>query len=225
MSTTRVFLLASALARLIEKERGSHLVRQGFFPDRTGRSAHVQVAGETGHLILVSHPSTSPLEEPAEISRPQAEALLELTAGQTEYLSIPMDIGSHSATIQRFVTPASLDLISIAFRQDKMARKFQPPAWFGPEVTSEPTYQVRSLALTGLPSTPEVEVTNEALHNLLDVLDNRAGEPQPQPTRVARAPEALEPILDPEAERELDGLNIEDSVIRELARSLQPKGR
>jgi CYTH domain-containing protein len=212
MSTTRVFLLASSLARLIEKERGSHLVRQGFFPDRTGRSAHVQMAGETGHLILVSQPSTSPLEEPAEISQPQAEALLELTAGQTEYLSIPIDIGSHSATIQRFVTPAPLDLISVAFRQDKMARKFQPPVWFGPEVTSEPTYQVRSLALTGLPATPEMEVTDTALHSLLDALGDRAGEPQPQPTWVAPEPETSEPILDPEAERE-------------LARSLQPQGR
>jgi CYTH domain-containing protein len=225
MSTTRVFLLASSLARLIEKERGSHLVRQGFFPNRTGRSAHVQVTGETGHLILVSQPSTSPLEEPAEIPRPQAEALLELTAGQTEYLSIPIDIGSHSATIQRFVTPTPLDLISIAFRQDKMARKFQPPVWFGPEVTSDPTYQVRSLALTGLPSTPEMEVTDAALHRLLDALGDRDGEPQPQPTWVAPEPETSEPILNPEAERELDGLNIEDSVIRELARSLQPQGR
>src|SRR5215211_4011935 len=177
MSTTRVFLLASALARLIERERGGHLVRQGFFPDRTGRSTHVQVAGETGHLILVSHHAAGPLEEPAEISRSQAEALLDLTAGWTEYLSIPIDMGSHSATIQRFVTPASLDLISIAFRQDKIARKFQPPVWFGPEVTSEPTYQVRSLALTGLPSAPEVEITNEALHSLLDALGDRAGEP------------------------------------------------
>ena len=224
MSTTRVFLLASALARLIEKERGGDLVRQGFFPERTGRSAHVQVSGNTGHLILVSQPSTSPLEEPAEISQPQAEALLELTAGQTEYLSIPIDIGSHSATIQRFVAPASLDLISVAFKHDKAARKFQPPVWSGPEVTSEPTYQVRSLALTGLPATPEVEVTNEALNSLLDTLGDRAGEPQPQPTRVARAPEVSEPVLDPKAERELDGLNIEDSVIRELARSLQPQG-
>ena len=43
MSTIRVFLLASSLGRLIEKERGSHLVRQGFFPDQLGRSAHVQV--------------------------------------------------------------------------------------------------------------------------------------------------------------------------------------
>ena len=88
MSTTRVFLLASALARLIEKERGGHLVRQGFFPEQPNRSAHVQVAGETGHLILVSQPSASPLEEPVEISRSQAEALLELTDGRIEYLSI-----------------------------------------------------------------------------------------------------------------------------------------
>jgi CYTH domain-containing protein len=225
MSTTRVFLLASALARLIERERGGHLVRQGFFPDRPGRSAHVQLAGDTGHLILVSHHATGPLEEPAEISRAQAEALLDLTAGWTEYLSIPIDTGSHSATIQRFVAPASLDLISVAFKHDKAARKFQPPVWFGPEVTSEPTYQVRSLALTGLPSTPGVEVTNESLNSLLDTLGDRAGESQPQPTKVSRVPETFETVLDPEAERELDGLNIEDSVIRELARSLKPQGR
>ncbi|QRM33508.1 hypothetical protein [Microvirga sp. VF16] len=225
MSATRVFLLASALARLIEKERGGRLVRQGYFPEGPGRSTHVEVTENAGHLILISHASTSPLEESAEISCPQAEALLELTAGQTEHLSIPIDIGSHSATIQRFVTPAPLDLISIAFKQDKMARKFQPPAWFGPEVTSEPAYQVRSLALAGLQSTLELEVTNEALHSLLDVLDNRAGEPQPQPTEVLRVPETSEAALDPEAEQELGRLNIEDSVIRELARSLQPQGR
>ena len=225
MSATRVFLLASALARLIEKERGGHLVRQGFFPDRSGQSAHVQVSGGTGHLILVSHHAAGPLEEPAEISRAQAEALLELTAGRTEYLSIPIDIGSHSATIQRYVTPASLDLISVAFKHDKAARKFQPPAWFGPEVTSDLGYGTRAIALAGPPSTPEMEVTDAALNSLLDALGDRAGEPQPQPTLVSRVPETFETVLDPEAERELDGLNIEDSVIRELARSLQPQGR
>ncbi|UVF22521.1 hypothetical protein HPT29_025575 (plasmid) [Microvirga terrae] len=225
MSTTRVFLLASALARLIERERGGHLVRQGFFPDRTDRSAHVQVSGETAHLILIAHHVAGPREEPAEISQAQAEALLELTAGQAEYLSIPMAIGSHGATIQRFVTPAPLDLISITFKQDKTARKFQPPAWFGPEVTSEAAYQVRSLALTGLPSVPAVEVTNEALHGLLDALDNRVGEPQLHPAEVSRVSETSEAALDPETDQELDGLNIEDRVIRELARSLQPQGR
>jgi len=225
MSTTRVFLLASALARLIEKERGGDLVRQGFFPERTGRSAHVQVSGNTGHLILVSQPPASPLEEPAEISRTQAEELLELTAGRIEYLSIPIDIGSHTATIQRFVTPGPLDLINLAFKHDKAARKFQPPAWFGPEVTSDLGYGTRAIAIAGLPSTPEVEVTDAALNSLLDTLDDRAGELQQQPTEVSRVSETFETVLDPEAERELDGLNIEDSVIRELARSLQPQGR
>jgi CYTH domain-containing protein len=154
MSTTRVFLLASALARLIEKQRGGHHVRQGFFPDRAGRSAHVEVAGDVGHLILVSLSSASPLEEPAAISRPQAEALLDLTAGRTEHLSLSVTIGSHSATIQRFIAPAPLDLISLAFKHDKTARKFQPPAWFGPEVTEDPGYRARSLALAGLPECP-----------------------------------------------------------------------
>jgi CYTH domain-containing protein len=225
MRTTRVFLLASALTRLVEKERGGHLVRQGFFPDRADRSAHVQVAGETGHLILVSQSEANPHEEPAEIARSQAEALLDLTAGRTEYLSLGLSLGSHTATIQRFITPAPLDLISVAFKHDTLARKFQPPAWFGPEVTSDPSYRPRALALAGLPSPPEVEVTDAALHSLLDALDNRTGEPQPQPSRVTRAPETSEPALDPEAEQDLDRLNIEDSVIRELAHSLQPQAR
>lgn len=225
MSSTRVFLLASSLARLIERERGGQLVRRGFFPEGPGRSTHVQLEGEAGHLVLVSHHPTGLPEDLAAISRLQAEALLELAAGHVELQSVGVDIGTHTAAIHRFISPGLLDLIAIVFKHDKAARKFQPPAWFGPEVTSEPTYQIRSLALTGLPSTPEVEVTNEALHRLLDTLGDRDGEPQPQPTWVAPEPETSEPILDPEAERELDGLNIEDSVIRELARSLQPQGR
>jgi CYTH domain-containing protein len=225
MSTTRVFLLASALARLLEKERGGHLVQQGFFPEGTGRSTHVQVSAEAGHLVLVSNPSASPLEEPAEISRSQAEALLDLAAGRTEYLSASLTIVSHTAAIQRFVTPGPLDLISMTFKHDKPARKFQPPAWFGPEVTSDPSYQSRAMALAGLPSTPEVEVTNEALNSLLDALDGHAEVIQPQPTQVAKTPGASESAFETEAEQELDRLNIEDSVTQELAHSLQPQGR
>lgn len=224
MSVTRVFLLASGLARLIERERGGRLVRLGFFPEGAGRSTHVQLDGEAGHLVLVSHSSTEPLKELAAISRLQAEALLELVAGQVELQNISVDIGSHTAVIHRIISPGPLDLITIVFREDKAARKFQPPAWFGPEVTADPTYQTRAIALAGLPSPAEVEVTDAALHSLLDILDDRAGEPQPQLSPVARAPEALEQTLDPEAERDVDRLHIEDSVIRDLARSLQPQG-
>ena len=155
----------------------------------------------------------------------QAEALLGLTVGQIEYLGIPVDIGSHTATIQRLLTPGPLDLISMTFKHDKAAGKFQPSAWFGPEVSADPSYRFRAIALNGLPSVPEVEVSNAALHSLLDVLHDRDQEAELHPTRRAQAPALSEPGFDAEAEQELDRLAIEDSVIRELARSLQPQGR
>ena len=116
MNFTRVFLLSPALARLIERERAGALIQQGYFPEHHGRSTSVRMTGDAGHLILASHSATGPVEDATEISLPQAEALLTLTAGQVEYLSIAIDIGSHAAIIQRFAAPGPLDLISMTFR-------------------------------------------------------------------------------------------------------------
>jgi hypothetical protein len=44
MSTSRDLLPASALAPLIETERGGDLVRQSYFADCEGRNTHVQVS-------------------------------------------------------------------------------------------------------------------------------------------------------------------------------------
>jgi len=162
MNTTRVFLLASGLARLIEKERAGERVQQGYFPEQADRSAHVQVTGQAGHLVLVSHAARGPIEDAAEISPAQAEALLELTTGRITFLSSTINTGSHTATIQRFHTPGPLDLISMAFKHDRAAQKFEPPAWFGPEVTADPSYRLRAIALDGSPPVPDVEVTNAA---------------------------------------------------------------
>jgi CYTH domain-containing protein len=225
MTSTRVFLLASGLARLIERERAGSLVRQGYFPEHPDRSTHVQLTGEAGHLVLASHSAKGLLEEAAEISLRQAEALLALCAGRVEYLSIAIGIGSHGASIQRFVSPGPLDLISMAFRDGKTARKFQPPAWFGPEISADPSYRLRSIALAGQPAETQVEVTNAALISLLDTLDHRDHEAEPRPTGRVQTATPPEAPFDAEAEQELDGLKIEDSVIRELARALQPQGR
>jgi CYTH domain-containing protein len=223
MSTARVFLLAPSLARLIEKERGGHRIRQGYFPERPGRSTHVQVEGETGQLILISNHPSGPVEEAADIPRSQAEALLELTAGQVEYLSVSLTIGTQTIMIRRFLTPGPLDLITLTFEQSKQARKFQPLAWFGPEGTEDPAYQSRAMALAGRPAAPEVEITDAGLHSLLDTLDGRVESHQPQ----ALAPQPVAPSVSAEAEDEhdQDDLNIEDSVIRDLARSLSPRRR
>jgi CYTH domain-containing protein len=227
MSTARVFLLAPALARLIEKEREGRHVRQGYFPDRPDRGTHVQLEQETGRLILVSNQPHGPIEEATDIPRSQAEALLELTAGQVEYLEVSLTIGSQAATLRRFLNPGSLDLLTVPFEHGKRARKVQPLDWFGPEVTEDPAYQGRTMALNGLPSVPEMEITDAALNSLLDVLEGRFGVHQPQ----AAPPQPVAPSKPAEAEAEMDNeedqddLEIEDSVIRELARSLSPRQR
>ena len=112
----------------------------------------MDVTGDAGQLVLASHGAKGPVEDAAEISLLQAEALLELTAGRIEYLGIPIAIDSHPATIQRFLIPGPLDLISMAFKHDKAAGTFQPPAWFGPEVSADPSYRLRAIALGDLPS-------------------------------------------------------------------------
>ncbi len=227
MSTARVFLLAPSLARLIEKERGGRHVRQGYFQDRPDRGTHVQLEEETGRLVLVSNHLNGPVEEATDIPRSHAEALLELAAGQVEYLEVSLNIGSQAAMLRRFLTSGSLDLLTVTLEHGKRARKFQPLAWFGPEVTGDPAYQGRTMALNGLPSVPEVEVTDAALNSLLDVLEGRFGAHQPQ----AAASQPVAPSKPAEAEAEMDNeddrddLAIEDSVIRELARSLSPRQR
>jgi CYTH domain-containing protein len=226
MSTTRVFLLASSLARLIEKARGGHQIQQGYFPDQPDRGTHVQVEGHAGHLILVTSGPHGPAEEVANIPLSHAEALLELAPGWVEYLGIRLNIGIQTAAIHRFISPGPLDLITVAFEDDEQAQSFQPLPWFGPEVTSEPGYRTRSIAVTGLPAVREVDATNRALDSLLDALDNRFGRQQPARAEQLIASQPRSPsssAVDPEDEGEPDDLAIEDSVIRELARSLRPR--
>jgi CYTH domain-containing protein len=229
MSTTRVFLLASSLARLIEKERAGHRTQQGYFPDRLDRGTHVQVEGNAGHLILATSGPHGPAVEATGIPLSHAEALLDLAAGQVEYLTISLNIGSQDAAILRFISPGPLDVITVAFEHNEQARSFQPLAWFGPEVTAEPGYHTRSIAMTGLPAVREVEATNAALNSLLDTLDVRFGRQQhPQQGRAEQlgAPQPRGPReaeLNSEDEDDTDDLAIEDSVIRELARSLRPR--
>jgi hypothetical protein len=140
-----------------------------------------------------------------------------------EYLEVSLTIGSQTAMLRRFLTPEPLDLLTTPFEQNKRARKVQPLAWLGPEVTGDPAYQGRIMALNRLLPVPEVEITDAALNSLLDALEGRFGAHQPQ----AAAPQPVAPSKPAEAEAEddQDDLEIEDSVIRELARSLSPRQR
>ena len=52
-------------------------------------------------------------------------------------------------------------------------RAFEPPAWFGPEISDQHAYRSGALALQGVPEPREIEATNAGLDSLLDALENR----------------------------------------------------
>jgi hypothetical protein len=225
----RLFIIAPSVARLIRKEREGERVIEGYFPDHVHRSTFVQITETGSSLILEAGNGTS--EQRADLPLAHAQALLAVSHCQVEYVRTRLSIGSHEIQVLHFVRPGPFDLVAIA-NASEGGQNFPPLHWFGPEVTAEPAYERRRLALDGAPDTPEVDVTNAALNSLLELLEDRIPTwPQPQQTNEpdARAADislvADAPVTapEPEADEEIDDLGIEDAVIRELARSLQPR--
>ncbi len=180
MRITRRFLLAPSLARLIEKERAGHLVTKGYFPDQPGGSTCVRLEEGIGSLILVRHGSGERVEEVTDLPQGHAEAVLDLARGGVAYRRIPLSLGLRGAQVCRFSGPELLDLALVEFEREEHARGFRPLGWFGPEVTTDPSYTNRSLALVGFPQKPEVELTDGALNSLMDTLEQCAEVQRPR---------------------------------------------
>jgi hypothetical protein len=231
VGTQRLFIIAPSLARLIQKERGGERVREGYFPDQPHRSTFVQIGEARSSLILEAGDGTS--EERADLPPAHAQALLAVSQGQVEYVRARLFIGSHEIQALHVVRPGPLDLVALTNAPED-GQDLPPLPWFGPEVSAEPSYQRRRLALDGAPEASEVEVTNAALNSLLDLLEDRFTTwPQPHEGQMPGAWAADASLAsgapasapETEAEEDIDDLGIEDAVIRELARSLQPRQR
>jgi hypothetical protein len=232
VGTQRLFIIAPSLVRLIRKERGGEHVLEGYFPDQPQRRTYVQIEEARSSLILEAGGDGAP-EEQADVPAAHAQALLAVSQGQVEYVRARLFIGSHEIQALHVVRPGPLDLVALTNAPED-GQDLPPLPWFGPEVSAEPSYQRRRLALDGAPEASEVAFTNAALNSLLDLLEDRLTTwPQPHEGQMpdARAADASlasdAPASAPETEAEddIDDLGIEDAVIRELARSLQPRQR
>jgi hypothetical protein len=229
MPMQRLFIIAPSLARLIRKDRGGERVREGYFPDQPQHRTFTQIEEARSSLILEAAADEAS-EERADLPQPHAQALLAVSQGQVEYVRTRLAIGPHELQALHIVRPGPLDLVAIAVpSQDE--QNFLPLPWFGPEVSTEPAYQRRRLALDGAPTAPEIEFTNAALNSLLDLLEDRfTSWPAPGHTEETDepVPDGLQssgipvPMQEEEAD-ESDDLGIEDAVIRELAQALQPR--
>jgi CYTH domain-containing protein len=256
MAIVRRFLVAPPLARLVRKERSGGRITEGYFPNQSGRSSHVLLESDKGSLVLVTLSNGTPVEERTEVPRAHAAALLDVAAGKVDYARSRLAVAGRDICVDRFVTPGTLDLISVEFDSEDEAKGFQPLPWFGPEVTDELAYQNRSIAIEGPPRVPDVVVSNFALDSLLDALENRfrapRAAPAPRPTgdaataaitvrrpspagdgpvpaaRDGQRPDASEKLSEvktPAAGPSGLDLEVEDNVLRELARSLRPARR
>jgi hypothetical protein len=232
VGTQRLFIIAPSLARLIRKEREGERVIEGYFPDRSQRSTYVQIEETRSSLILEAEGDRAP-EEQADLPPAHTQALLAVSQGQVEYVRTKLSIGSYEIQVLHFVRPGPLDLVVLTNAPED-GQDVPPLPWFGPEVSTEPAYQRRRLALDGALGAPEVEFTNAALNSLLDLLEDRIttwpqpqqpNEPDAQAADASPTPDAPASAPQTEADEEIDDLGIEDAVIRELARSLQPRQR
>ena len=171
--TQRRFLIASALARLIRKEGGvAGRIVEAYFPARPDWDHFVSL--EPGHSYLVLAPAREGAGEgeQTEVPRAQAEALLAVCAGKVgfECTIVPLRDGKQTL-LQRFVAPGRLDLLSVEFATEEDADRFVPPAWFGSEVTQDPAYDRGALARIGRPAPEALPLSDAALNELLDTLE------------------------------------------------------
>lgn len=177
MTVVRRFLAASALVRLIRKDRGATRISEGYLAAQPDRISYVRVEESASHLILISRPQGGePAVEFTEVPRTQAEVLLDVAAGKVVYDRLPLGSGDgREAYVDQFSSPGGVALIRVEFDEQANADSFRPPLWFGPEVTGDGAYDTRALAMEGAPPPEEVTISNTGLNALLDLLDNRFG--------------------------------------------------
>jgi CYTH domain-containing protein len=177
MAVARRFLIASSLTRLIRKERGSERVLEGYFAPQSERQSHVRIEKGQSYLVLTSlDGSVGSAENWTDVPRSHAEALIEVSPGTVTFERSRFRMSHHEAMVDRFMTPGPLDLVTVEFATQDEADAFSPPAWFGPEMTSDESYTNRVIALVGLPEAPETPLTNAALESALDLIESAAAD-------------------------------------------------
>ena len=224
MTVRRRFLLTPSFARLIRRERGGLRQVEGFFPEQRDRSAWVRLEEERGLLILRTVGPDGEAEEQTEIPVAHAQALLDVCAGEADYIRTTVPIGEAHAFVDEIIRPRVLHLVTVEFASEEEANAFRPLEWFGPEVTADPRYSNQSIALRGLDGEPEIPLSDAALNSLLDALEGRF----PVQARMAiNGPKAKQvPVTRAKAQTGGDTVraslaDIEQAMIREMEKTLR----
>ncbi len=229
MVSERRFLIAPSFARLIRRELGAGVrIVESYFPPQPDRNQIVRIEGTRCELVLcVEGEDGATTEERAEVPQPHAEALMDVAAGTIAFDRTPIPLG-REVLLDSFLKRAGLHLLTDPLGRAEYPEPFNPPAWFGREVTADETFQRAVIALQGLPAIGEVPITNTGLEELLDGLERQgwrraherpAGALAAMPRRTERPAPSSSPAG---GSRPAAGAD-EDEPLQKLARALAPQ--
>jgi CYTH domain-containing protein/CHAD domain-containing protein len=136
--------------------RVARRIEQGYVA--IGERTEVRLRRAGGRMTLTAkrgHGETRAEHEIA-LYKEQFEALWPLTAGRrlvkTRRL-VPLGAGGLEAEVDVYEGAlAGLVTVEVEFSSAQQAHSFQPPGWFGTELTGDPAYANQSLATHGLPA-------------------------------------------------------------------------
>ena len=136
-------------------------IRQGYIALDGDTEVRLRITPQGAVLTIKAGRGGVRVEEEIALPARQAEALWELTDGrrvQKTRRRVPLaGTGGSGAELVAEVDEyaGALDglvVVEVEFPDEEAARGFEPPAWFGRELTDDGRYANRSLASDGMPS-------------------------------------------------------------------------
>ncbi len=157
MEIERKFLIAASASELPAGPWTQ--LRQGYLASGPDGEVRLRDAGGALTLTVKSGAGLVREEREIELTAPQFEALWPLTEGRRiEKRRAVMAAGDLRYELDVFEGAlAGLALAEVEFPSTEAARAFQPPAWFGAEVTEDVRYSNAALALDGPPDAPPAD--------------------------------------------------------------------
>jgi CYTH domain-containing protein len=148
----RKFLL-DELPATLRLARGEQ-IRQGYLALDGDTEVRMRTGSKPPRLTIKSGRGEVRTEVELDVTGPDAAALWELTEGRRlEKTRRRMRIGGADAEVDEYGGDLrGLVVVEVEFDDAGAARAFEPPAWFGRELTGEAAYANRSLACDGLPT-------------------------------------------------------------------------
>jgi CYTH domain-containing protein len=134
-------------------------IRQGYVALDGDTEVRVRLTSDTVVLTIKSGRGGVRTEEEVTLDARQGEALWRLTEGRriektrrrAPYGEVEIEVDEYAGTL------AGLLVAEVEFDGEAASRGFEPPGWFGPEVTGDRRYANRSLASDGLPADHTVD--------------------------------------------------------------------